>query len=78
MSNCLDPDQNCCPVGHDLDPNCLQKLSADQTTKVTVTKERVISAYILTGKRNATIKFCQVRCGSQTQAYYDKHQGYMN
>ena len=25
----LDPDQNRLSVGHDLDPNCLQKLKAD-------------------------------------------------
>ena len=31
MSNCLDPDQDRHSVGHDLGPNCLQRLSADKS-----------------------------------------------
>ena len=30
MSNSLDPDQGLCSLGSDLDPNCLQRLSADK------------------------------------------------
>ena len=33
VSNSLDPDQNRHPVGPDLDPNCLQRLSTDNTRK---------------------------------------------
>ena len=33
MSNGLDPDQVRCFVGPDLGPNCLQKLSADNTRR---------------------------------------------
>ena len=33
MSNRLDPDQARHFVGPDLDPNCLQKLSADDTSR---------------------------------------------
>ena len=40
MSNGLDPDQDQHSVGPDLGPNCLQKLSADDT-KVTTTRERI-------------------------------------
>ena len=29
VSNCLDPDQDQHSAGPDLDPNCLQRLSAD-------------------------------------------------
>ena len=39
MSNGLDPDQVQCSVSPDLDPNCLQRLSADE--KVATSKERV-------------------------------------
>ena len=33
MSNNLDPDQDRHFVGPDLDPNCLQRLSADDTSR---------------------------------------------
>ena len=33
MSNSLDPDQARRSVGPDLDPNCLPKLSADDTSR---------------------------------------------
>ena len=33
MSNCLDPDQARYFVGADLGPNCLQRLSADDTSR---------------------------------------------
>ena len=33
MSNSLDPDQDRHSVGPDLGPNCLQRLSADNTRK---------------------------------------------
>ena len=33
MSNSFDPDQARHFVGHDLGPNCLEKLSADNTNK---------------------------------------------
>ena len=33
VSNSLDPDQVQHFVGHDLDPNCLQKVLADDTSK---------------------------------------------
>ena len=33
MSNSLDPDQAQCFVQPDLDPNCLLKLSADDTSR---------------------------------------------
>ena len=33
MANSLDPDQARHFVGHDLVPNCLQKLSADDTSR---------------------------------------------
>ena len=33
VSNSLDPDQAQCFVGPDLDPNCLQKFSADNTRR---------------------------------------------
>ena len=36
MSNCLDPDQAQHFVGPDLGPNCLQKLSADATSRQSV------------------------------------------
>ena len=32
MSNSLDPDQARCVVGPDMSPNCLQRLSADNTS----------------------------------------------
>ena len=41
MSNNLDPDQDRHFVGPDLDPNCLQRLSADN--KVAARKEKVIT-----------------------------------
>ena len=34
MSNSLDPDQNRQPVGPDLGPNCLQRLSAERKERV--------------------------------------------
>ena len=42
MSNVLDPDQDRCSVGSGLGPNCLQRLSAAQATKVAESKEMVI------------------------------------
>ena len=33
MSNSLDPDQDRQNVGPDLDPNCLQRLSADDSSR---------------------------------------------
>ena len=33
MSNSLDPDEACCYVVPDLGPNCLQRLSADDTDR---------------------------------------------
>ena len=33
VSNSLDPDQARCFVGPDLDPNCLQRLSADDKSR---------------------------------------------
>ena len=36
MSNSLDPDQNRHYVSPDLGPNCLQRLSADDTSKNTL------------------------------------------
>ena len=36
MSNSLDPDQTRCFVGPDLGPNCLQRLSADNTRRQSV------------------------------------------
>ena len=38
VSDGLDPDQDCCSLGPDLGPNCLQRLS-QQITKVTASKE---------------------------------------
>ena len=32
VSNGLDPDQDRCSVGPDLNPNCLQRLTADNNT----------------------------------------------
>ena len=40
MSNSLDPDEDQCPVGPDLGPFCLQRLSADDNIR-----QRVVSAY---------------------------------
>ena len=40
MSNSLDPDQARHLVGPDLDPNCLQSLSADDTSRQRVTINR--------------------------------------
>ena len=40
-SNSLDPDQDRHSVGPDLGPNCLQRLSDEQTTKVATSKDRV-------------------------------------
>ena len=37
MSNSLDPDQANNFVGPDLDPNCLQRLSAEDTSRQRVT-----------------------------------------
>ena len=41
MSNSLDPDQARRIVGPDLGPNCLPKLSADDTGRQRVKKERM-------------------------------------
>ena len=41
VSNSLDPDQDWQNVSPDLGPNCLQRLSANDTTKVVTTKEWV-------------------------------------
>ena len=38
MSNSLDPDQARHFVGPDLDPNCLRRLSADDTSRQRVLK----------------------------------------
>ena len=42
VSNDLDPDQDRRSVGSGLGPNCLQRSSAAQTTKVAESKEKVI------------------------------------
>ena len=39
MSNSLDLDQARHLVGPDLDPNCLQRLSADDSSKESVTRQ---------------------------------------
>ena len=38
MSNSWDPDQNQHSIGPDLGPNCLQRLSADDTSKELINK----------------------------------------
>ena len=43
VSNSLDPDQARQNVGPDMGPNCLQRLSADDTRRQTV-KESIITA----------------------------------
>ena len=45
VSNGLDPDQDRRFVGPDLDPYCLQRLSADD--KVAASKERAMKLYFL-------------------------------
>ena len=45
MSNSLDPDQARCSVGPDLDPNCLQMLSADDTYRQTVKIQCTCDSY---------------------------------
>ena len=47
MSNSLDPDQAHCFVGPDLGPNCLQKLSVDDTSRqnsLVASNEKSLSA----------------------------------
>ena len=36
VSNCLDPDQDQSSFGHDLGPNCLQRLSANDMSLLSV------------------------------------------
>ena len=45
MSNSLDPDQVQCFVGPDLGPNCLQKISADNTSRQRVNGMGIISGF---------------------------------
>ena len=54
MSNSLDPDQALHFVGPDLDPNCLQRLSADE--KSAASKERVISSSLLKSNTSLEVK----------------------
>ena len=43
MSNSSDPDQDRQNVGPDLDPNCLQRLSADDTSRERVNTLRYLA-----------------------------------
>ena len=55
MSNSLDPDQDGHFVGPDLSPNCLQRLSADDTGGVRVKESCVLSgALTILFPRNAS------------------------
>ena len=45
MSDSLDPDQDRCSVGPDLGPNCLQKLSGDNTSRRRVKTIRIETVY---------------------------------
>ena len=45
-SNGLDPDQDRRFVGPDLGPNCLQRLSADDKSRIYQGKERVSGRYL--------------------------------
>ena len=51
MSNGLDPDQARHSVGPDLDPNCLQRLSADgvstQRVKLSIYWQKYIKCFLL-------------------------------
>ena len=51
MSNGLDPDQGRRSVGPDLDPNCLQRLSAD---------DKIFESLILFQKRRCTFRVSQL------------------
>ena len=44
MSKCLDLDQSGHNVGPDLGPNCLQRLSADDTSKQTLVRFLLLQA----------------------------------
>ena len=45
MSDSLDADQDQCSVGPDLGPNCLQRLSADNTSRRRVKTIRMETVY---------------------------------
>ena len=71
MSQSLDPDQARHIVGHDLDPNCLQRLSAEDTRRQKVIKNDTFSLELSTtacvcGIR--TIWWLHSKVGSQTLA----------
>ena len=73
VSNGLEPDQDGCSVGPDLDPNCLQRLSADN--KVATSMEKVkyllvnhfIIPYCLT-KYQGSFVYETSRCQSRHKA----------
>ena len=61
VSNSLDPDQDRHPVGPDLGPICLQRLSADDTSRHRVTTEPESSSATSDVKFYKNCKYLQIK-----------------
>ena len=57
MSNCLDPDQDRRSVNPDLGPNCLQNLSADDTSRQRVGQLLILQKFNIFNLRAFFFKF---------------------
>ena len=55
VSNGLDPDQDQRPVGPNLSPNCLQRLSAEDESHCAARKELIIFSYLCFGEYKKVI-----------------------